>query len=61
MASVDVVPKKLRAKLCLADTAQFDRWKRDELPKLLIKYPKFKYVRMVDKSTDQNYVWYTIR
>jgi hypothetical protein len=61
MASVDGSTHRLRGKVCLADTAQFNIWKNKELPKLLVKYPKFTYVRMVDTTTDKNYVWYKIR
>lgn len=61
MASVSTPAKKLRAKICLLNSAQFDNWKDKDLPRLLTKYPKFNYVRLVDASTGKNYVWYKIR
>jgi len=61
MAVANIKAKPLRDKICLANSLQFDLWKEKDLPRLSSKYPKFKYLRLVDTGTDKNYVWYSIR
>lgn len=61
MATAQPKAKPLRSKICLLNTAQYNNWKKNDLPRLESKYPKFSYIRMVDTSTDKNYLWYKIR
>lgn len=51
----------LRAKIDLLNSSQYDHWEKNELPKLRSKYPKFNFVRLVDTSTDKNYITYRTR
>lgn len=56
------VPTRVRrSKIDFINSAQYDIWAAKELPKLLDKYPKFNYLRLVDTSTDRNYLWYKTR